>query len=300
MNPARRRLLQAGAGLIVAGCGGGGGGGTQYIGGPPPTALRHDILFGYYGDDAAQAAEVAGHTNLYWASHWDGLGAQITNLGRARAAGLTKVVLMMEGQDPAGPAQAVARVRDWMLALRDARALEGLDVAALYWRDEPNNPDPAFGGELSDAYVRAVNLGIREMLDRVMPELRGAALAAIFAGGSPARPGLEAGADPAGAFDWVGPDHYNLGCGVLGPVQRDIAERKKPGARDLIVPGGAFGQDPRCFEDYAHAHPDVVAIVAFIWKDRWDTKNPSRPGIRGIPEIRALYEAMGKRLTGKT
>jgi hypothetical protein len=113
------------------------------------------------------------------------------------------------------------------------------------------------------------------------------------------RPGLD---DGPGAWDVVGIDQYDIGCNVLGTLNDELGRRMKPGARRILVPGpvgGHFSQsDPACFESFAHTHPDVLAIVPFIWIDRW-AGVPTNVGIRSIPALRATYTALGKRLTGK-
>ncbi len=64
----------------------------------------------------------------------------------------------------------------------------------------------------------------------------------------------------------------------------------------IVMPGGAFGQDPTPFVNWAMGHPEVVAMVSFCWfgprepNDKW-------VGI-GTSTLRAAYVAAGKKLTG--
>jgi hypothetical protein len=287
----RRRFLAASGALALASCGGGGGGNSTFIGGPP-AAYRPGISYGYWGDDAQQAAEVADHTNLYLAADWDGIGPAgvATNIARAKAAGLRDFVVLMNAVRGT-PEQTLDVVNAHMAALTLAGALDDITLRGLIWCDEPNNDE---GIPLSDAFVRAVNIGLRGMT--AVP------LWVAYAD-KPGRPGLEAGVDPRGAFDRVAVDQYDIGCGVLGGLVGDLAKAMKPGARRWLIPGpvgGHFSQaDPACFENFAYANPDIEAIVAFIWRDRWNSKDLAAPGVRSIPALRTTYTALGKRLTAK-
>jgi len=64
----------------------------------------------------------------------------------------------------------------------------------------------------------------------------------------------------------------------------------------MLIPGGAdpWRQDPACFVAYAHANPQVVAIVGFLWNTVG-----SMIGIRdnGMNET---YSAAGRKLKGVT
>jgi hypothetical protein len=286
----RRRFLTAAAGLSLAGCSGGGGG-DQYIGGPP-APYRPGISYGYWGDDVEQAAEVAGHTNLYLAAPWDGIGVAgvANNIDRARAAGLRDVVVLLNAVQPTVEA-TVDAVNDFMAGL--SLALDGMNLRGLFWCDEPNNPE-ASTGVLDDAYVRGVNLTLRTITS--VP------LWVAYAD-KPGRPALSAGADPRTAFDRVTIDQYDIGCNVLGGLLRDLQRDMKPGAKRFLMPGPVGGHvsqaDPSCFENYAYANADIDAIVPFIWRDRWNAKNLEDKGIRSIQALRETYTALGKRVTAK-
>jgi hypothetical protein len=287
----RRRFLTSAAALSLASCGGGGGGAApEFIGGPA-APYRPGILYGYFGDDAQQAAEVAGHTNLYMSASWNdgGVPGAIANIDRARKAGVTELVVCPEAKRFVNgvpvwdnPDKTIDRINAYMAALQDAGSFVGMNLRGIYWCDEPNS--------LDEGFVRTVNVGLRAITRTP--------LWTIFSGDPklPARPGLEAG---PGAWDVVGVDNYDVGCGVLGALNVDLANRMPAGTRRILVPGAVGGHqaqtDPSCFENFAYAHPDVLAIVPFIWIDGW-ANNPANKGIRSL--YRETYTALGKRVTG--
>jgi hypothetical protein len=291
----RRRFLTAAAGLSLAGCGGGGG--NQYIG-APPAAYRPGILFGYYGDDAQQADETGDHANLYMSAPWfGGAPAAIANIAKAKAAGFRELIVAPQVQIPDGRGgerwgtveQTLDLLNAYMAQLQAAGALDGIHLAGIYWCDEPNR-----AAELTEEYVRAVNSG-----------LRGLTTAPIWTtySSDAGRPGLEAGSDPRGAFDVVSVDNYDIGCNVFGgggPLE-DLKRRMKPGAKRFLIPGPVGGHvsqaDPGCFENYAYANADIVAIVTFIWINGWVL--PTNLGLRGLEALRTTYRALGTRVTAK-
>lgn len=256
--------------LALTGCGGGGGSGPS-VSGPivPPPSLRSDILVGYYGDCPTCAMETADHTNLYFAF----FGDRFAGLRQARAAGFTRFCLgLWEAYLP----DAESQVRSTLTNLNNAGLLGGIEC--LYPTDEPRE---------SDAAVTAKNAMIRRVAGE-FPALAGIKLAVIYAS---ARPGIA-------SYDWVGFDDYNAGCAVLGGAYDELKAALRPDQRILLVPGGAdpWRQDPACFAARAHADPQVVAVVPFIWFDQADRGVGA--GIRSNP-TRKLYCEMGRVMTGR-
>lgn len=298
MNVSRRRFLTSAAALSLSACGGGGSSSTQYVGGPA-VPYRPGILNGYYGDDAQQAAETADHANLYMSAPWaGGVAGAIANIDRARAAGFRELLVAPQVKFPDGRGgeywgsveATLDRFNDYMAHLQLAGVLDGMHVAGIYWCDEPNRE-----AILTEEYVRAVNIG-----------MRGITLSPIWTTYSkdPGRPGLAAGSDPRGAFDRVSIDEYDIGCNVLGGggYLDELKRSMKPGAMRFLIPGPVGGRvsqaDPSCFENYAYANADIVAILTFIWINGWGGV-PSRLGVKGIKSLRDTYTAMGKRLTAR-
>ena len=246
---------------------GGGGGSQPAIGAITPAApVRTDLLFGYYADCPTCAMETRDHTNLYWASNFNGLPGTMESLFNARAAGFTNVVLAV----PAYTANPEADVRFYLDSLRDGGFL--VNVKALYPLDEPD-----VAGK-SAAEVAATNA----MLRRVMagyPELAATALAVIYGAGR-TWPGIE-------SYDWVGFDDYTHGCAIQD-TYADLKNHLTAAQRILLVPGGAdpWRQDPACFMNKANADAQVVAVVPFLWID-----TGGNAGIRSNPTRRLYCEA---------
>lgn len=292
MSYSRRRFLAASGALVLAGCGGGGS--AQYIGGPV-AAYRPGILYGYFGDDALQAADTAAHANIYMSAPWSGgVAGAIENIARAKAAGFRNLLVAPQSQLPDGLGgwrwgtveQTLDLIYSYMAALQVGGALDDITLAGIYWCDEPNRG-------LTDEFVRAVNVGLRN--------LTSAPLWTCYSA-DPGRPGLDAGSDPRGAFDRVAVDDYDVGCNVLGGPQDELRQRMKPGAQRFLVAGPVGGlyqqSDPSCFENFAYANADVIAIVIFIWIDGWGNV-PTNQGIRSIKPLKDAYTALGHRITGK-
>jgi hypothetical protein len=273
--------------FLAVACGGGGGGGSAPVTGTitPAPALRTDLLFGYYGQDATTALETAAHANLYFAAAFYGPLEQMAGLTHAKGAGYKAVVLHLPGY-PAGAteAQAAESIRFYLKRLHDAGLLA--NVVALYPIDEP---DHERSGNRSDAEVTARNVLIRRVAAE-FPELAGVKLAVIYSD-SGRRPGIA-------SYDWIGIDNYDIGCSVLARYD-ELRATLRPDQRLMLVPGGANvgkrpRQDPACFESYAHGNAQMVAIVAFIWQTVTDEGNT----YLGIREngMRALYEAAGRKI----
>lgn len=267
----------------LVGCGGSGGAGPSSSGPiTPPSVLRTDLLVGYYGDCDSCALETGDHTNLYWVWGWGTSPFWLTNamahLQQARGAGITRVVL---GLPQAYGPNAEGEVRFALTRLNDAGLLA--DVVALYPIDEPD----LYGK--SDDEVRATNVMLRRVAGE-FPALAGVRLAVIYAGANDF-PGVS-------SYDWVGFDDYGAGCAVLGAPYGALKAALRPDQRIMLVPGGAdpWRQDPACFAARAHADPQVVAVVPFIWFD--NAAAGVGPGIRSNP-TRPLYCQMGRVITGR-
>jgi hypothetical protein len=289
----RRRFLAASGALALASCGGGGSG-SSYIGGPP-AVYRPGILYGYYGDDAQQAAETADHCNLYMSAPWNGAAGAITNIANAKAAGFKSLLVMPQAQRFDGVAwkwgsveQTLDAINAYMATLQGAGSLDGIDLAGLYWCDEPNRVNV-----LTDEYVRAVNVGLRSITSVPLW---------VTYSNDADRPGLAPGSDPKGAFDRVSVDNYDIGCNVLGGPLDDLKRQMKPGAKRFLVPGPVGGKlsqvDPACFENFAYVNADVIAVLTFIWIEAFGN-NPANHGLRTLKDLQATYRALGRRITGR-
>jgi hypothetical protein len=260
--------------LLLFGCGGGGGSSSTGTITPAP-ALRTDLLYGYFGQDALTVNETADHANLLWAADFYEISGQIAALTQAKAAGITKAIVMVPAYG-INPPNDEAEMRLWLQRLDGVGVLD--IVIGLAPIDEPNTER---AGNRSDAEVTAKNL----MLRRVMAEfkMRDRKLAVIYAcKGS--YPGIA-------SYDWIGCDDYDRGCSVPTP---DI----RPDQRLILLPGGAdpWRQDPACFESRAHGDSRVALLLPFVWQ----TVTDQGTTYRGIREngLRTLYREAGCKIKG--
>lgn len=258
--------------LLAVACGGGGDRVSGIV--TPAGMLRTDLLFGYYGSNAATATETADHANLYFAADFYGPLEQLAGVTHAKGNG-QRVILML-------PAYSLddAGIRLWLDRLANVGLLSS--VVALYPIDEP---DIIRSGNRSDAEVTAMNARLRAIAAEY-PDLRDVKLAVIYSGGSGRRPGIA-------SYDWIGIDDYGAGCGALRHYD---ALSLRPDQRTMLVPGGAdpWRQDPACFESRAHRDQQVAAIITFIWQSVTD----AGAAYRGVREngLRQLYCEAGRKI----
>jgi hypothetical protein len=281
----RARQLLAGVALFLAACGGGGSSGPT-SGGPitPAPALRTDLLFGYYSQDAATVLETAGHANLYFAGTLLGPLDQLAGLAHAKAAGYQHVLLVVPSYYFGGGPMPASEIRLWLQRIDSAGLLVNID--AIYPIDEP---DTEREGNRSDAEVTAQNAVIRGVMAG-FPQLARTRLAVIYSN-SGRYPGIA-------SYDWLGVDDYDRRCGVTSQLEA-LRMRLRPDQRIIVVPGGSdpWRQDPACLEVYAHATPQVVAVTPFIWQTETDGAR-----LLGIREngMRALYCQAGRKISAGT
>jgi hypothetical protein len=264
--------------VVLVSCGGGGGNGAPTDGTrPDPFTETHrtDLYFGYYGNSPGQTAATFDHTNLCWAAPWGGRDVQI---GYVQECALRKIPVMLDltwllisGRSYVGTEKAVPQVRQYLDQLRDLGVVGG--IVALYPVDEPDmNLDDV-------SVVQTINRDLRAVLTDLDLAVK---LAVIY--GNQGTPGIE-------SFDWIARDDYERGLQTLPLL---------PHQRLMLVAGGAdkYRNRPESFEAYANAHPEVVAIVAFIYDDYTDPGGTFRLGISHNGLLPA-YRAMGCRLTAK-
>lgn len=261
-----RALALSSIGLAAASCGGGGAS-TAPI---PPAAMRTDLLFGYYGENAMSAAETSPHANLAWCADFYGPAEQMACLTQAKGLGM-KVVVMLPAYAN-GTTLPESELRFWLQRLADAGLLwEG--VVALYPIDEP---------QLDAAVVRAQNATLRRVMADY-PALAHAKLAVIYA--------CSKGFPGADSYDVISCDDYDSGSLVMARYYEAL-QAANPQARLMVVPGGAdpWRMPPDVFVAYANETPAVWAIVPFIWQ--------TADGHTGIREngMRAAYCAAGRAL----
>lgn len=273
------RLGAAIAAILLVACGGGGGApakGTIL----PAVNPRTDLYFTYFGGNAVSVSETSDHTNLVWAADFYGPLEQLAALTQAKGSG-QKAVLMLPAALYDLP---VAETRFYLQRIANAGLLDV--VIAVAPLDEPNT---ARSGNRSDVEVRTKNIELRTLFLE-FPQLDRPKLAVFYA-----CRGVYGGIRE---YDWVGCDDYDSGCAVFDTYYTNLRSKMSLNAREMVIAGGSFGQDPACFEVYAQRNAQVAVFAAFIRQTVTDGK--VIPGIRENPTLRLLYCQTGRRIIGST
>ena len=261
--------------LFLASCGGGGGGSSTAI--QEIITPRKDLLYGYYGGCPQCLDETKGHINLYHVTHWDGDG--IADMQRAKAFGIGVMLDLPEAYMDS-PVASENAVRD---RLQKLQALDLLTIVkAIYLTDEPD-----LAGKVATE-IMATNAMVR----RVAAEFNLDVPLAVTYSALITWPGIQ-------YYDWVGFDNYDANIFDNG----DYAKLKavtRANQRILLEPGGAdkWRQDPSPYLAKAQQDLQVVAIIAFIWRDNADPKNGAHAGIRSNGMAKA-YCSTGQQATQK-
>lgn len=258
----------------------------------PPEAAPVPKEFGFYSSMTSQL-ETLGFTSLWWSADWEGPEKRLSNIIAAVRAG-NRIVLDVSGCffDPAQGGKALfgnsaERLRNLLSELRFNGVLKS--VAVLYPKDEPNLRNP----NVCDLMPEVVAI-CRSVAAEFGHDTEGVMVGVIFSGN---REFCD-----VSLYDLVGFDDYDERSGILRPGRAydQMAARLRPDQKTWLIPGGTDGQDPVPFMNFAYAHPEVWAIVAFAWAD--DLPRPAGekwPGISATP-YRDMYVAAGKKLTGKS
>lgn len=256
----------------------------------PPAPQRTDLLYGYYGTMHAQASETKNHVNVLWEAKFQGLEKAADNMTEAAMPTILDVAneVMVKFQ-PAGRnyrynPQAEQNLTVLFDYFRQRDVLKY--VYALVPIDEPNtNAENA--AELQKALDMMHTVAAR------YPELIAVKYATIYA----AKPQPY---ELKEQFDLIGVDDYEVKSeifanGTYAELIRDILPHQKT----MLLPGGAFGQDPTPFLNFANGNPEVGALIPFTWldpmqaADQWvGIGNDNNP-------LKARYVEIGHLITGK-
>lgn len=252
-----------------------------------PLSRRTDLLYGYYGCELGQPEEVRGHVNLHWECQFRGMAKAASDINFMA----TTTVLDLSPQ-------LFTRVADkgknfglsWLAMTNTLEVFEYLQskgalkyVKALVILDEPNT-NARSAEELNSA------CDIARLAAARYPELIDVKLVCVYAAKPESFTCIE-------RFDWVGVDDYDQKSSVLQGSHQALLAAKRPDAKTILLPGGAFGQDPTPFVNWAQAHTDVVAVVPFCWfgprepADKW-------VGIGANAALRDRYIDAGKQIAG--
>lgn len=230
---------------------------------PEPTTLRTDLYYGYYGCEVGtdfsghycdQPTETKDHVNLFWESQFrpELTSANILKMAMPTVLDVTNQTMIRiekTGRNFHYREDAPQLLRDLFTSLQQAGALKY--VYAIYPMDEPNTNTTA--GDLQKA-IDAVKLVAKEF-----PEIASVKLVCIYAAKPETYECFE-------QFDYVGVDDYDAKSTIFtNGTYAHLNSRLLPHQKTVIVPGGAFLQDPKPFVNFAHNNQEVAAIIAFCW-----------------------------------
>ena len=246
-----------------------------------PEVPKRDLLYGYYSCHDEQVSETKDHVNLFFESQFQGQDRAIQNiLEMSRTTILDLSAQMFTREGHAGPFtlrdDALLHVIAFLQRLSDAGALKF--VKYLYPIDEPNNTVQ------DEATLRKAIALVFEAASQFI-ELRGVRLAVIYAADKPNI--------CQDAYALIGFDDYDMRSHVLvSDKYKQLKASLGVGQQIMLIPGGAYGQDPTPFINFANANPEVGAVVPFLWFDD-RTGSVGSLGIRSNG-MKDAYIAAGK------
>lgn len=251
----------------------------------PEVPRRTDLLYGYYASHDEQVAETKDHVNLYMENQFAGQDKAIQNiLDMSRTTILDVSAQMFYRDSGTGPftmhGDALVRLTDFFRRMSDAGALK--HVRYLCPIDEPNNTV-----QREDVLRSAIAI-VFEAASQFI-ELRGVRLFFIYAADKPFI------CSDAAAL--IGFDDYDMRSHVLvSDKYKALKASLGVGQKIVLVPGGAYGQDPEPFIRFANANPEVGLVMPFLWFDD-KSGNVGALGIRSGP-LRAAYREAGRSVCG--
>lgn len=256
-----------------------------------PSKLRTDLLYGYYGCLNDQAKETLDHTNLLWESQFQGQEKASENILTSKTFTVLDIApqIMLKfaesGRNYKIHPDAESRLKVLFDYLQGTGALQY--VKAIYPMDEPNT-----NVRSEDDLKTGIDI-IRKVAANY-PELTGFKLLVIYAA---APETFECFSE----FDYVGVDDYDNKSqifvnGTYGHLRSKLDLNRQ---KTILLPGGAFGQDPTPFMNFAHTNSEVGMVVPFVWFNGFNP-NDKWTGIREPNNLlKSSYVFYGKQLTGK-
>lgn len=228
---------------------------------PEPSAIRNDLLYGYYLTSPTQVEETRDHVNLIWVGGPWGDDTAIANMQVARLPTVYDVsdhLYVFDGAKRKYNPDAESSLRAHFQRLADLDLLRY--IAVIYPVDEPDI------SVHTEQDVRQANATARKVMAEFR-QLGRAKLAVIYANGP--RWCIE-------DFDVVATDSYGDKEEIFAEdgIYTELVKLLRPDQKTMIVSGGSFGQDPKPFFNYAQSDPRVWAMISFLWADA--------SGIQGI------------------
>jgi len=256
----------------------------------PEAPQRTDLLYGYFGTMNSQVAETKGHVNVLWEAKFQGLEKAAANMTEAAlptvldVANEVTVKFQDKGNNYRYNPNAEQNLVNLFEFFRQKDVLKY--VAVLVPIDEPNI-------NIENEVELQKALDILHTVAARYPELANVKYGTIYA----AKP------QPymlKNKFDWVGVDDYDVKSEIfLNGTYAELIRGLRPDQKTLLLPGGAFGQDPQPFLNFANGNKEVGAIIPFTWL------GPMQPADKwvglGDPanSLKDKYVALGRTLTGK-
>ena len=243
---------------------------------------RTNLYYGYYSCDEEQVAETKDHINLFMDSQFDGPDKCAQNILDAGVDAVLDVQYQLfekSGNTLVIRPTASQNLVDFLDFLRHKGALKFVKI--IYPADEANNTTTA------EYLIQAVE--IVKATVKMYPELDGVKLGMIYA--------ADKNFICQDLFDYVGFDDYDKKSTVLTGQYVSLKASLLPHQKTILVPGGAFGQDPTPFVNFAQNNAEVGIVMPFLWFDD-TTGNAGAPGIRSNTNKLAYVNA-GKSITGK-
>lgn len=225
---------------------------------PEPSALRKDLLYGYYGTIGGQAYDTKGFVNLLWEAQFEGIEKATQNILIAETftvldvANQSMVRFASSGRNYKFHTNAENNLRELFRFMSSKGALKYVKVITPM--DEPNT------NVLSqEDFQKSIDAVLK--VAKEFPELADVKLGVIYAAKPQEYWCIE-------QFDFVGVDDYDSKSQIFfNGTYEGIKSRLKPGAKSIILPGGGFGQDPQPFINFAHNNQEVGMLVPFTWLD---------------------------------
>ena len=256
---------------------------------PEPVTNRTDLLFGYFGVLGDQVEQTRDHTNLLWL--WDFLTATEAADFIEKAPGkfcvldLAPYLWTPRPQRPREDAEQA--IRECFTYLR-GRGVLG-QIKMLVPLDEPN-----IGDNRSTLPHLTWAAALMRRVAGEFPELQGVLLGCVYSGWED-MPHL-------GLWDVAGLNYYRDRERIFAPGGKyhQMRAQLRPEQRTMIFPGGyaPIRQDPAPFVAFAHANPEVLAVIAFLWPSPPWAEDVEK-GIADMPDVREKYVAAGLSIVNK-
>ncbi len=222
----------------------------------PEAPQRKDLYYGYYSCMAEQVAETKDHISLFHESQFNGPDKCIQNILDAKKDTALDVSFQVFAKDNPKSYNKVRpdareRLHSFFQLLANADALQYIKI--LYPIDEPNNTV----GDVNEL-IKGINL-IKEVA-KDYKYVQDAKYAVIYAADKPFI--------ATEHYDYLGFDDYDMQSHVLtSDLYNNLKANLLPHQKTILVPGGAYGQNPKPFLDFANNNQEVGILMPFLWFD---------------------------------